>query len=82
MALIVALSEVLQDCAAFPDLELLALLVCVDDGGDTAVGIDGEVPCLFLLMFEELDLANLYVCDILEIEIFVVVAVKIVLHCT
>jgi hypothetical protein len=34
---------------------LLAVLVRVDDGWDSTVGVDGEIPLLFLLMFKELD---------------------------
>lgn len=55
MVRIVSVHEILQDSAAFPDFELLAVLVLVDDGWDATVGIDVEVPLLFLLMFKELD---------------------------
>jgi hypothetical protein len=56
---VVPVYEILQDGTAFPDFELLAVLVRVDDGWDAAVGVDVEVPLLFLLMFKELDLAYL-----------------------
>jgi hypothetical protein len=57
---IVSVHEILQDGTAFPDFELLALLVRVDDGWDATVRVDVEVPLLFLLMFKELDWAYLH----------------------
>ena len=57
---IVAVDEILQDGTAFPDFELLSVLVRVDDGWDATVGVDIEVPLLFLLMFKELDWACLH----------------------
>ena len=55
VAPIVPVHEILQDGTAFPNFELLAILVRVDDGWDATVGVDIEVPLLFLLMFKELD---------------------------
>lgn len=52
---IISVNEILQDSTAFPDFELLAVLVLVDDGWDATVGVDVEIPLLFLLMFKELD---------------------------
>jgi hypothetical protein len=57
---VVPVHEILQDGTAFPDFELLALLVRVGDGWDTTVGVDVEVPLFFLLMFKELDWAYLH----------------------
>ena len=56
---IVPVHEILQDGTAFPDFELLVVLVRVDDGWDATVGVDVEIPLLFLLMFKELDWAYL-----------------------
>lgn len=60
MVLVVPVHEILQDSTTFPNLELLAVLVLVDDGWDATVGVDVKVPLLFLLMLEELDCAYLY----------------------
>lgn len=60
VVLIVPVDKILQDGATFPDLEVVATLVCVDDGRDAAVGVDVEEPLLLLLVFEELDCAYLY----------------------
>lgn len=60
MVPIVPVYEILQDGTAFPDFELLAVLVRVDNGWDATVGVDIEVPLLFLLMFKELDWAYLH----------------------
>lgn len=60
MVRIVAIHEILQDSAAFPDFELLPVLVFVDDGRNATVGVDVEVPLLFLLMFKELDRVYLH----------------------
>lgn len=61
MAPIVPIHEILQDGTAFPDFELLAVLVCVDNGWDATVGVDVEEPLFFLLMFKELDWVYLHV---------------------
>lgn len=55
MIRIISVNKILQDSTAFPDFELLAILVLVDDGWNATVGIDVEVPLLFLLMFKKLD---------------------------
>lgn len=60
MVLIVPVHEILQDGATFPDLEVVATLVRVGDGGNAAVGVDVEVPLLFLLVFKELNCAYLH----------------------
>lgn len=60
MVHIVPVHEILQDGTAFPDFELLTVLVRVDDGRDAAIGVDIEVPLLFLLMFKELDWTYLH----------------------
>lgn len=69
MVLIVAVHEILQDGTAFPDLELLAVLVRIDDGWNATVGVDFEIPFLFLLVFEELDWAYLHAEATSEITI-------------
>lgn len=60
VVLIVPVHEILQDGTALPDFELLAVLVRVNDGRDATIGVDVEVPLLFLLMFKELDWVHLY----------------------
>ncbi len=60
MVLVVPVHEILQDGATFPDLEVVATLVRVDDGRNAAVGVDVEVPLLFLLVFKELNCAYLH----------------------
>ena len=57
--LVISVHEILQDGTAFPNLELLAVLVLVDDGWDATVGVDVEEPRLFLLMLREIDCAYL-----------------------
>jgi hypothetical protein len=59
VALVVPVHKVLQDGTAFPDLELLAVVICIDDGWNATVGVDVEVPLLFLLMFKKLDWMDL-----------------------
>jgi hypothetical protein len=60
VVLVVSVHKILQDRAAFPDLELLAVLICVDDGWNATVGVDVEIPLLFLLVFKKLDRMDLY----------------------
>jgi hypothetical protein len=60
MVHIIPLHEILQDGTAFPDLELLAGLVRVDERWDTTVGVDVEVPLLFLLVLNEVDSVYLH----------------------
>lgn len=57
---VVPFHEVLQNGTTLPKLELLATLVLVDDGRNAAVGVDVEVPLLFLFVFEELDWTYLH----------------------
>ena len=57
---IVPIHQILQDGTAFPDLEPLTDLVGVDEGWDSTVGVDVEVPLLLLLVFKKFDWAYLY----------------------
>lgn len=59
MVLVVPVHEILQDGATFPDLELVATLVRVDDGWNSAIRIYLKEKMLFLLMFKEFDDAYL-----------------------
>lgn len=59
MVLVVPVHEILQDGATFPDLEVVATLVRVNDGWHFSIWIDVEVPLLFLLVFKELNCAYL-----------------------
>lgn len=60
VVLVVPVHEILQDGATFPDLELMATLVRVDDGRNASVGVDVEIPLLFVFVFKELDCAYLH----------------------
>ena len=55
VVLVVPVHEILQDGATFPDLEVVAILVRVDDGRNAVVGVDVKVPLLFLFVFKELN---------------------------
>lgn len=59
MILVVPIHEVLQDGTTLPDVELIPNFVRIDDSWDAAIGIDIEVPLLLLLVFKELDCADL-----------------------
>ena len=52
--------KILQDGAAFPDLQLLAMLVRVDESWNPTVGVDIQEPLFFLLVFENVD--GSYLC--------------------
>jgi hypothetical protein len=52
VVLVIPLHKILQDGTTFPDLEFVAVLICVDDGWETAVWVDGKKPLLFLFVFE------------------------------
>lgn len=53
MIKVVSVNKILQDGAAFPNSDLLAVLVRIHDGRDATIGVDVKIPLLFLLMFEE-----------------------------
>jgi len=59
MAAVVSIHEILQDSTTFPDIQLLAILIHVGEGRNTAIWVDVEVPLFFLLVLEELDRAYL-----------------------
>lgn len=59
MVLVVPVHEILQDGATFPDLEVVATLVRVDDGRNFSIRINVEIKLLFLLVLKELDCAYL-----------------------
>jgi len=52
VVLVIPFHKVLQDSTTFPDLEFVAMLVCVNNGWDTTVWVDVKKPLLFLFVFE------------------------------
>lgn len=60
MVFVVSVHEILQDCTAFPDLQLATTLVRVDNSWNAAVGVYIEKPLFFLFVVEEIDFADLY----------------------
>lgn len=56
---IVPVHKILQNGSTLPDFQLGAVTLLVDEGRDTAVGVDIEEPLLLLLVFEEFDWADL-----------------------
>lgn len=60
VVLVIPVHEILQNSATFPDFQVVATLVRVDDGRNAAVRVDVEVPLLFLLVFKELNCAYLH----------------------
>lgn len=71
MVLVVPVYEILQDGTTFPDLEVVATLVRVDDGRNAAVGVDVEEPLLFLLVFKDLNCAYLHTDCVRVFKIFI-----------
>lgn len=71
VVLVVPVHEILQDGATFPDFEVVATLVVVDDGRNAAIGVNVKVPLLFLLVFKELNCAYLHTDCVRVFKIFI-----------
>ena len=55
---VVLLNEILQDRAGFEEADHLAIGKGVGEGGDTAVGVDGEEKGLFLSILAQVNLVS------------------------
>lgn len=56
---VVAFNKVLKNSTAFKDTKLLAIGPRICNGRDAAIGVDFQVPWLFLLILSNLDMVQL-----------------------